>query len=88
MAEYSLYTYNKSGGLKIYGNRSERGHYATIEEALEAFHKYVERLTKVTRYDVVKANPQVLIVEYTDKWESRIVGIISSTGVETFNTVK
>lgn len=88
MAEYSLYTYNKSGGLKIYGNRSERGHYKSIEEAVEAFHKYVDRLTKVTRYNVEKANPQILIVEYTDKWESRIVGIISSTSIETFNTVK
>lgn len=80
---YSLYTY-QCGSLKIFGNRSSRAKHKTIDDAIEEFHSYTKRLKRVTGYDVVKADPQILIVEYTDAWTSRIVGVISSTGVNIF----
>ena len=83
---YSLYTYN-CGSLKIFGNRSSRAKYKSIDEAIMDFRKYNDRLQKVTRYDVVKADPQVLLVEYTDVYTSRIVGVLSSTNIDTFNLI-
>ena len=83
---YSLYTYN-CGCLKIFGNRSSRAKYKSIDEAIMDFHKYNEKLLKVTRYDVVKADPQVLLVEYTDVYTSRIIGVLSSTNIDTFNLI-
>lgn len=83
---YSLYTY-QCGSLKIFGNRSSRAKYKSIAEAVEDFHKYNARLAKVTRYDVVKTDPQVLLVEYTDAYTSRIIGVLSSTNIDTFNLI-
>ena len=87
MKEYSLYKYN-CGSLKIFGRRSSRAKHATIEDAVAEYYSHIALLKRVTRYNVEQDNPQVLIVEYTDPYCSRIVGMISSTGLQMFDIVK
>lgn len=77
METYSLYTYN-CGSLKIFGQRSTRAKHQTVTEAINEYTKYVERLKRVNNGKNVFENKQILVVKYTDAYQSDIVGIIEN----------
>ena len=77
-SNFSLYTY-QCGSLKIFEHRSKRAKYDTFDQAIEAARKYLARLKKVFGEDY--QHPQALIVEYDDRWESKIVGIITNDNI-------
>ena len=74
---YCLYTY-ECGSLKIFGRRSTRAKHQTITDAIMEYTKHVEHMTKVNKGKPAFVNKQILVVKYTDAYQSEIVGIIEN----------
>lgn len=74
---YCLYTY-ECGSLKIFGRRSTRAKHQTITDAIMEYTKHVEHMTKVNKGKPAFVNKQILVVRYTDAYQSEIVGIIEN----------
>lgn len=77
METYCLYTY-ECGSLRIFGNKSSRAKYATVAECLTKYTKYVEHMTRVNKGKPALMNKQILVIKYTDVYQSKIVGIIEN----------
>ena len=78
---YSLYKYN-SGSLQVFGPHSRRVKYKTIEEALAYVKSFTERMSKVCKVPVERYfDQQIVIVEYTEPYKSRIVGMITQDAI-------
>ena len=74
---YSLYEF-RCGSLREFGNHSKRAKYKTVDEALDYVKSYIEHLSEVSRTSVDKFfDKQILIVEYTGPYQSKIVGMIT-----------
>ena len=74
---YSLYEF-KCGNLYEFGNHSKRVKYKSIDEALAYVKSHIEHLSKVNRTSADKFfDKQILIVEYTGPYQSKIVGMIT-----------
>ena len=74
---YCLYTY-ECGSLKIFGRRTTRAKHQTITDAIMEYTKHVEHMTKVNKGKPAFVNKQILVVRYTDVYQSEIVGIIEN----------
>ena len=77
METYSLYMY-ECGVLKIFGRRSTRAKHETIGDCIKEYTNHVEHMKKIYKGKDALANKQVLIVRYTDAYQSDIVGIIEN----------
>ena len=78
---YSLYLY-KDGGLKLYNGERPRKKFATIREAIEYAQRRIAKLKSISKpafYEFYR-NQQILVVEYTDTWKSRIRGVLTDEG--------
>ena len=77
---YSLYEF-EYGSLREFGNRSRRGKFRSIDEALAYVKSRIEYLSKASGRAVDKFfDKQILIVEYTGPYQAKtakIVGMIT-----------
>ena len=78
---YCLYLYN-DGGLKLYNGDRPRKKFATIREAIEYAQDWIAKLKRISKPEVYEfyRNQQILVVEYTRPWISRIRGVLTDEG--------
>ena len=77
---YSLYLY-KAGCLSLYDGHP-RKKFATIREAIEYAQRRIAKLKSISKpafYEFYRIQ-QILVVEYTDSWTSRIRGVLTDEG--------
>lgn len=77
METFSLYTYD-SGSLKIFGRRTTRAKHPSISAAKQEYEDYIKLLKRVNNGKDVFKDKQVLVVKYTDVYQSKIIGIIKN----------
>lgn len=74
---YKLYEF-RCGNLYEFVNRFNRVKHKSIDEALAYVKSHIEHLSKINRTTVDKFfDKQILIVEHTGPYQSRIVGMIT-----------
>lgn len=74
---YSLYEF-RCGSLREFGGHSRRAKYKSVDEALAYVKSYIKRMSIVNKTSVDSFfDLQILIVEYTGAYRSRIVGMIT-----------
>ncbi len=77
---YSLYLY-KAGGLSLYDGHP-RKKFKTIDEAISYVQRRIAKLKHISKPEFYEfyRKQQILVVEYTDAWTSRIRGILTDEG--------
>jgi len=83
MSTFSLYEHN-SGSLKHMDWQRKRTKYETYEKAVEAARKRIAKLRSLVKPEFLKFydNIQVLVVEFTEPYKGKIVGIISNEPIK------